>query len=210
MKKQSHVSSHRRKDFAARMHTSTQAHALGTIKWLAIPFICCAVFLFAGVVNAAQTSNPSPQWAQKQQVLQQQLNAGRAHAQPKSGSHLKSPAIQAAPVRQAGISNVGQGPFPPSVFTMRNSWQGPVGNDWVFAYAGAKTRADGTPGQGSIVLYTQTVNAYGGLDFHPLGTFAAPGTATALTIVAVDGALVKVHSDTGQNFTFNLQTHQFQ
>jgi hypothetical protein len=105
---------------------------------------------------------------------------------------------------------VQQGPFLSSIFTVRNSWQGPIGSNWVLAYAGAKPNADGTVDQGGIALYTETANAAGGFDLHPLGTFLAPSDNPALTITAVQGNLITVRSENGHTLTFNLQTHQFQ
>jgi hypothetical protein len=123
---------------------------------------------------------------------------------------LDQQAVQPAPTRQAGIVNMQQGPFLSSVFTVRNFWQGPVGSDWVLAYAGAKPSADSTASQGGIVLYTETVNQAGGFDMHPLGTFLAPAGSPALTITAVQGNLLTVRSEAGRTLSFNLQTHQFQ
>jgi hypothetical protein len=206
---------------ASRRHSNAirpyrqQRRSHSSIKWIIVSIFCLATcFCLLGVASAAQSSGgPDVALAQKQkqQILLQQIGNRPAHPQPKKvDPNAHAPAVQPAPARQAGISNAGQGPFSPAVFTMRNSWQGPVGKDWVFAYAGAKTRVDGTPGQGSIVLYTQTANAFGGYDFHPLGIFVAPSGTTALTIIEVNGTWAKVHSDTGQTLIFNLLTHQFQ
>jgi hypothetical protein len=93
---------------------------------------------------------------------------------------------------------------------VRNFWQGPVGSDWVLAYAGTKPNADGTAGQGGIVLYTETVNSFGGFDLHPLGTFLAPARCSTLTIIAIQGDLMIVRPAVGRPLTFNLLTHQFQ
>jgi hypothetical protein len=39
---------------------------------------------------------------------------------------------------------------PARAFAVDNSWHGPVGSDWVLAYAGTKANADGTAGVGGI------------------------------------------------------------
>jgi hypothetical protein len=153
--------------------------------------VCLVAF-----ASAAQASGGSSAGRQKQQQLAQ---TGRP-ALP----------VQPAPTRQAGIVDLQQGPFLSSVFTVRNFWQGPVGSAWVLAYAGAQPKADGTAGQGGIVLYSETVNAVGGFDLHPLGTFLVPSASPALSITAVQGNLMIVRSENGPPLTFNLQTHQFQ
>lgn len=212
MRKPTSLTPRRRATFAAKPFAPGWTPLRNPLQWLILPAVCFGVLLLgAGVMSAHATPTPttSPLAAHKQQVLQQQHNAGMAHRGSKTGAAAHGPAVQPSPARQAGISNVGQGPFSPAVFTMRNSWQGPVGKDWMFAYAGAKPNAGHASELGSIALYTQTVNAYGGFDFHPVGTFSAPTGTTPLTIVSVKGTLLQLHSDTGQTLTFNLQTHQF-
>lgn len=185
MKKQTRI--HNAHSSAARSRR-TQRRSRLSMKWMIVPAFCIAVFFgLVAIAIAVRTSGGSSAGGQDQQQ-----------------------AIQPAPTRQAGIVNMQQGPFLPSVFTVRNFWQGPVGSDWVLAYAGAKPNADGTAGQGGIVLYTETVNQSGGFDMHPLGTFLAPAGCPALTITAIEGNLMTVRSISGRTLTFNLQTHQFQ
>lgn len=187
-----------------------QTHARSSIKWLLISVICVAAFCcFIGIASAAQLSGGPGAAASKEQAIQKLLDAGRAHMQPKTGSHNQAPAAQPAPARQAGIVNMHQGPFHSSVFAVRNFWQGPVASDWVLAYAGAKTNADGTQGPGGIVLYTETTNSQGGFDLHPLGTFLAPNGTTALTITATKGNLLLLRNQSGAQLTFDLVTRQF-
>lgn len=212
MKKRPPVAPQRRTRFAGKPVTPGRAPRFNPLQWLMLPAVCFGVLLLSAGIISAHADTPStlsPLAAHKQQVVQQQHADGQANSRPKTAADAHAPAVQPAPARQAGISNAGQGPFSASFFTVRNSWQGPVGGDWVFAYAGAKPNADRSSGQGSIVLYTQTVNAFGGYDFHPVGTFAAPTGTTALTIVAVKGTLLQLRSDTGQALAFNLATHQF-
>jgi hypothetical protein len=180
-----------RTQFPATRPRLPQRHAGSSIKWLIITAFCVALTVFVvALASAARTSDGSPVRTQKQQA--------------------QLPTAQPAPTRQAGIMAMQQGPFLSSVFTVRNFWQGPVGRDWVLAYAGVQPKADGTAGQGGIVLYTETVNAVGGFDLHPLGTFLVPSASPALSITAVQGNLMIVRSENGPPLTFNLQTHQFQ
>jgi hypothetical protein len=189
-----------RRVYSTQIHTTRprlqQKHAGSSIKWMIIVAFCVALTVFlVSLASAARTSGGSSTEMQKKQQL---VHAGSTNLP-----------VQLAPTRQAGIFNVQQGPFLGSIFTVRNSWQGPVGSDWVLAYAGAKANANGTAGQGGIVLYTETVNKSGGFDLYPLGTFLAPTGYTALSITAVQGDLITVRSVNGQTLTFHLQTHQF-
>jgi hypothetical protein len=182
------------------------------MRWLLVASGCFVAFIcMLGVANAAQNNgSAAPTLAQKMQGAQQMLIDGRAHTHTKPVNQNQAPAVQPTPVRQVGILNIGQGPFPQSTFAVYNFWQGPVGNDWVLAYAGVKMNANGTAGLGGIVLYTETVNDQGGVDLHPLGTFLAPNGTTALTITARQGNLLLLHSKVGQQLAFNLVSHQFQ
>lgn len=204
----------------ARVHTPRKSRAgrlqvariqrRGNLRWLIASAVCIAAFIcLIGVASAASGGNSQSQ-VTKDQSLQQLINAGKAHVAPKAGIHHQVSTVRSAPERQAGITNMRQGPFPASVFTTRNFWQGPVGNDWVLAYAGAQTRSDGTIGPGGLMLYTETANTQGGFDLHLLGTFLAPGGTTALTITAVDGTTLQLSSESGAHLAFDLVTHQFQ
>jgi hypothetical protein len=180
-----------RTQFPATRPRLPQRHAGSSIKWLIITAFCVVLTVFVvALASAARTSDGSSVRTQKQPA--------------------QLPTAQPAPTRQAGIFNVQQGPFLSSIFTVRNSWQGPIGSNWVLAYAGAKPNADGTVDQGGIALYTETANAAGGFDLHPLGTFLAPSDNPTLTITAVQDNLITVRSENGHTLTFNLQTHQFQ
>jgi len=166
----------------------TQRRSRQSLKWMIVTAFCVALFFgLVAIAIAVRASGGSP-----------------------SGGRDQQQAVPPAPTRQAGIVDMQQGPFLPSVFTVRNFWQGPVGSDWILAYAGAKPNADGTAGQGGIALYTETVNQFGGFDMHPLGIFLAPAGCPALTITAIQGNLMTVRPVSGRTLTFNLQTHQFQ
>lgn len=207
MKKNRHT--YRIKGSAAQARP-LQTHGHSNTRWVLIALACVAAFFcFIGIANAAQLSGSPGAAAGKEQAIQKHIDAGRAHMHTKPAHPGGAPAAQAAPVRQAGIVNMRQGPFPTSIFTVQNFWQGPVANDWVLAYAGAKTNADGTRGPGGIVLYTETTNAQGGFDLHPLGTFQAPKGTTAVTITSVNGNQLLLHDQSGAPLTFDLASHQF-
>lgn len=187
-----------------------QPHAHSNLKWLLITAICVAAFFCViGVASAAQLSGSPGAAAHKDQAMQKLIDAGRAHMQAKPGGQHLAPAAQPAPARQAGIVNMHQGPFSTHVFTVHNFWQGPVGSDWLLAYAGAKTNADETQGTGGIVLYTETVNSQGGFDLHPAGTFLAPKGTTPLTVTGTNDNLLLLRDQGGAQLTFDLATHQF-
>lgn len=180
------------------------------IKWMVICAICVAAFAcFIGIASASQANSGSGPAATKEQNIQKLLDAGRAHMHQKGGQENHIPATQPAPTLHPGIVSMRQGPFPSSVFTVRDMWQGQVGSNWVLAYGGAKTNPDSTPGAGGIVLYAEKANAQGAFDLYPLGTFLAPNGTTTLTITAVNGNLLLLRSQSGTQLTFNLVTHQF-
>ena len=193
-----------------------QMHSHSSRLWMLIAAICFVTFIgMVGVANAAQTSGGSQALARKEQYNQQLLSASRTHMRAKPSKQQAQEQMSSAesapstPARQAGITTMRQGPFPLATLSVQNLWQGPVGNDWVLAYAGAKMQSNGTAGQGGIVLYTETINNHGGFDLHPLGTFLAPSGTTALTSTTIKGDLLLLTSTTGQQVTFNLTSHQF-
>jgi len=200
------------KEFSTARSRLPQKRSHSSIRWLFITACCSIAFVCTlGIANAASSgSSGTSTLAQKMQVSQQWIKDGRAHPHAKPTDQNQAPAVQPAPARQEGIADMRQGPFPHSTFAVDNSWQGPVGSDWVLAYAGAKANADGTAGVGGIVLYTETVNNLGGFDLHPLGTFLAPNGTSALTITARQGNLLLLRSETGESLTFNPVSHQFQ
>lgn len=197
------------KHHTTRAQQSTRRNT-SSLRWIIISAMCLsALICLIGVANAASASSGSATQAAKDQTLQRLLDIGKTHIGAKTGDHQQAAFSQPAPVRQAGIVNMHQGPFLTSTFTVRNVWQGPVGNDWVLAYSGATLTSNGESALGGIVLYTETINAQGGFDMHPLGTFLAPAGTTALTITQVNGTLLQVQSDSGTHLTFDLVAHQF-
>jgi hypothetical protein len=184
----------------------------GSMKWLIVAAICfVACFGVIALTNAAQANSTTPANLRKQQAVQQFLQTGGSTGSgAQTGNQVPPPTAQPEPTRQAGISNVRQGPFSTSIFTVRNFWQGPVGNTWLLAYAGARTNPDGTLGQGGIMLYQEISNHAGGFTLQRVGMFLATRPCTALTITAAQGELLTLRSASGASLTFNLQTHQFQ
>ncbi len=200
-----------RKSFSTTRPYPQQYRSRSSIRGLLILAFCAAVFicmLGIGIANARNSSGPVT-LAQKMQSFNQLIKEGREHTVAKPANQNQAPPVQPAPVRHAGIVDLGQGPFSQSSFAVHNFWQGPVGSDWVLAYSGVKMNPDGTNGLGGIVLYNETINNQGGFDLHPLGTFLAPTGTTALVITAQHGNVLLLRSVTGQHLTFNLTNHQF-
>lgn len=207
MKKHAHVYSPKYSAKSVRTH---QTRTRSNLRWLIISAICISTFLcLVGVASATSVSRGSATQATKDQVLQRLLHAGNSYIGTKSDYHNQALVVQNAPMRQTGILDMQQGPFLTSTFTVRNFWQGPVGNAWVLAYAGATLNSNGSEALGGIALYTETANAQGGFDLHPLGTFLAPNGTTALTITEANDNLLQLSSESGANLTFDLAAHQF-
>lgn len=169
-----------------------------------------AVF-FVGAGTVLARSAVTTGWpASKAQIYQQQQQAlaqARANPRPKLPSAGVANAPLPSPQRQAGIVSMHQGPFPPSTFVVRNFWQGPVGSEWVLAYAGATQESPDRPPQlGAVRLYSESAS----MQLSEIGVFpAAPGTAP-LTITAANGDVLQLRSDSGATLSFNLQTHLYQ
>lgn len=197
------------KPYTTRAHKLTRRTA-SPLRWIIISAMCLsALICLIGVANAASASSGSATQTAKDLTLQRLLDIGKTHIGAKTGDHQQAAFSQPVPVRQAGIISMHQGPFLTSTFTVCNFWQGPVGDAWVLAYSGATLTSNGENALGGIVLYTETINAQGGFDLHPLGTFLAPAGTTALTITQADGTLLHVQSASRTNLTFDLVTHQF-
>jgi len=202
MRKRSSSSRSRHRDRAASSHIQSTSSPLGCVTGLLIPAFCCLLFLGVTAIYGSATGSASPALAQKQQILQREIDNGRASAPPQSGSDTPVPITQTP--RRAGILHDHQTPFSPSIFTANNAWQGPLGATWMIAYTGAQTHLDGTPGRGGVVLYTD-----GDFALSYLGTFLAPLGTPALTAISAQGHLLLVQTAFGHLLTFDLLTHQF-
>jgi hypothetical protein len=205
MGKRSSASRYRHRDRIARNRVQRHTSPLGCVTWMLLPVLCLCFCLLITAISAAPTTSASSSLEQKQQILQRELDVGRAHSQPQTGPDTQVPVAQTPQSRRAGIINERQAPFSPSIFTANNAWQGPVGSAWIIAYAGAQTNSDGTPGRGGLVLY-----AVGDFTLSYLGAFLAPVGTSSLTIFKAQGNSLLLQTASGHTLRFNLQTHQFQ
>lgn len=205
MRKRSSAAPARRRSRAARTRLPKQVPALGMGRWLLLPVLGCCLVLLLWSISSAQTTLGLSAADQKQQVLQQQIDAARGHSPSGIGPTMPVPTDPPTHPPQAGIINAPQTPFSPAVFQVRNAWQGLVGSEWVIAYAGAQTNPDGTSGRGGLKLYR-----VGDFALEYVGTFLAPAGTTALTIIQEQGDLLQVEAGSGQMMTFNLQSQQYQ
>ncbi len=186
---------------------SQQYQSRSTIRWVFVCVLCLFTFIcMLGIASAAQNSKPLT-LAQKEQGVQRLINIGRAHLRPKP-TNPQPPPPQAAPTLQAGISNLHQSLLGSS-FALANSWQGPVGSTWELVYAGGNKDPQNNVGPGALVLFTVTANLSGGFDIRNIGTYTAPDGARILTIVAVNGDLMQLRTDSGGSLVFNLKTKTF-
>ncbi len=95
----------------------------GNSRWVLVAALCIVTFLgMLGIASAAQHSGGPLTLAQKEQRIQQLLDAGRAHLRPKPTTP-QVPSPQPAPTLHAGIINMQQGPFGGSLFAVNNFWQ---------------------------------------------------------------------------------------
>jgi hypothetical protein len=174
--------------------------------------IVTLIFLISAVnrtqANGIPSASLQKQYSMQQEISQNQAQA-RAHPHTKP-VQIQTPASQPAPVLHGGIIQMHQGPFPSSIFTVRNVWQGQINSEWILAYAGARTNVHSLSGQGGVVLYTEKSSTSGGFDVHRIGVFLAPMSTSPLTIVTLSGHFMTLRTDTGTQLIFNLQTHQYQ
>ena len=177
------------------------------LTWIGVVVVAVVGIGIGTVVAGSPVTAGWP--AAKAQLYDQEQRAlaqARANPRPKLPSAGLAPAAQAAPQRQAGIIAMRQGPFPRSTFDVRDVWQGPVGSDWVLAYAGAAPDAPAaSPTRGAIRVYTETAD----LHLTLLGTFPAAEGTGPLTITAISGTLLQLRTDSGATLTFDLQTRQY-
>src|SRR5262245_47510375 len=100
------------------------------------------ITVFLGVGTAIATSPAQGLPSEKAALwnrIQQEIIDARAHAPPKPNPSSVVLLTHAPyPTRVAGIYETHQGPFSNINFRLNNMWEGPVGADWVQAYAGAE------------------------------------------------------------------------
>lgn len=80
MRKRSYSAHARRRSSAARTHLPKQVPALDVGRWLLLPALGCCLVLLLWSISSAHTTLVLSTAGQKQQVLQQQIDAGRAHS----------------------------------------------------------------------------------------------------------------------------------
>lgn len=182
-------------------------------KW-AMVLAVGVVLLLMGVgtaraIQATQAGGLPPAKPSLQALVQQQIATARAYPPRPKPKTPQVPSPQPAPKPQAGIVNTHQGPFAGMLFAVENLWQGPVGSNWELVYAGAEKNPDGSLGPGALKLYTEAPDSDGGFDIHSIGTYPAPNGVSDLIIVAVNGNLMQLRTDTGGTLVFNLQTNQY-
>ena len=179
------------------------------LAWFVVVAVAVLV-VGVGVALAAGSAAPAGWPAAKARLAAQQQQAlalARSHPRPKLPAAGLAPASQPPPRPPAGIVAMQQGPFPATTFTVRDVWQGPVGADWVLAYAGATPGSSGgPPTRGALRLYGETAD----LHLVPIGTFPAAAGTGPLTITGATGTLLRLRTDSGTTLSFNLGTHQYQ
>lgn len=177
------------------------------LTWFVVAMI--AVLCIAGGTALARSSATTGWPAAKAQLYereQQALAQAQSHPRPKLPSAGLAPASQPPPQRHAGIVAMRQGPFQRTTFVVGNFWQGPVGTDWLLAYAGAApSTPNGPPARGAVRLYSETAAMHLSL----IGTFPAPEGTGPLTITAVSDDVLHARTDNGGSVSFDLRTHRY-
>jgi hypothetical protein len=200
---------------ANRMHRNNGVHRSLV---LAAAGVIGAVFAAIVVIGSAQAQGASADPfagmpADKAKLAQAERQPSNTKANPKKPSSRQEGLAAAAaadaskgpaPAETAGIVNLRQGPFSPSIFTCRNMYRGQVGSDWLYVFAGASVDGDGKQ-QAAVRVYKQPAGGSYGL----VGVYAAPLTSGPLTIVSVNGSTLTLRSDGNEGITFDLAKLQF-
>ncbi len=204
-----------RNEMEAMVRERSKRRTGGKVTWLAAIAIL-ALVASAGVAFAVAGPGETAGWpAAKAQAWQQgkaEMAAARAHPRPKPANpQAEAPPHRPDPTPLAGIQNdMHEGPFSLTEFRVLNFWQGPVGADWILVYAGARRGPVGsTAQQGAIRLYSEPRDVNGDVQLIEIGTYLAPSAVSTLTITAVKGTVMELHSDGGAVLSFDLRTHQF-
>jgi hypothetical protein len=146
----------------------------------------------------------------KRQLFQRSLDGaatGSGHRKPnyRQGkaeelARNRGPAAPAA--RSAGITDtLRAGPFSPSQFTVRNLYQGPVGDSWYLVYAGAGVGPGGTgPATGGVRVLAQSPAGV----TTTRGTYLAPAGTGPLRVVSADGTVLTLAGPDGRRLSFDL------
>ena len=176
-----------------------------TLAILAVAALLLAGVAVGGVLQAANGGNPNVYIPPAKATLlargTAEIATARAQDAGKAPPTYIPPTPQPSPTYVAGISQTPQGPFASITFQAYNSYLGPIGTKWYDAYAGENINADGSAGPGAVRVYT--------VDLNYVGDYIAPGPVGKLRIIGYSGVILQLHADSGQNLTFNIQTHQY-
>ena len=162
------------------------------------------------VASLAGGLNPKQLFAQRAEQRNANVPASLA---AKQKSEQQPAPVSSKATRVAGIQDVQQGPVPSSQFAVNNQWHGPSGNSsntWWDVYAGSKGQPDGSPGAPALYVDSSapTSDGYSFLTAH-LGIFTAPNADSSLTIIAVNGAVLDLKTQSGRVYHFNLATDTY-
>lgn len=106
-----------------------------------------------------------------------------------------------------GIVESGQAPFPGSGYAGRNSWSWDLDGRHVVIYAGALGTGLEDAGRGVLAVLVSEMS----LDPVPEmnAWYVAPPGTGPLSITSFDGSLLSVRAETGESFTFDAVTREF-
>ncbi len=128
---------------------------------------------------------------------------------------LQAPRTCATPVDPlppAGVTNpAAQGILPSIKYPAKDFWAGPVGSDYIQAWAGGiSANADAVPNTAAVWLFAYVKNASGcGWDTNELGQYTL-SAYKSLTITAVSGTTMTLKTDNGVVVHFDLVARIFE
>lgn len=108
---------------------------------------------------------------------------------------------QPTPTYPTGIFQTHQSPVGNSTFSVMTEYEGPLGGQWVFVFAGTAWANFPNTGVGALMVYTS--------DKGHIGTFDAPDHSKWLNITAINGTVLQLRSDKSGSLTFDLATDTF-
>ncbi|HLJ81356.1 MAG TPA: hypothetical protein VKT52_07725 [Ktedonobacterales bacterium] len=110
------------------------------------------------------------------------------------------PSTQPTPTYPTGIFQTHQSPVGNSIFSVMTEYEGPLGSQWVFVYAGTAWTDFPNTGNGALMVYITNKG-------H--STFDAPDGSSWLNITAINGTVLQLQSDKSKSLTFDLATDTF-
>jgi hypothetical protein len=147
----------------------------------------------------------------KASELQRELarrDAARQNPAPKNAGYAPTPQLQ--PPRVSSIIVMHESPMPAMSLTVNDMWQGPVGDIWVLAYAGAYHDVNAGTETPAVVLYSEPVDPNApdqSLQF--LGVYPAPRSEATVTITGANGDVLQLTGDGGQSLAFDAATRTY-